>query len=227
MTGLLAALRLLIITFLIQAQEVPPPVPVTVVHLGDAVTMKCSLSEEKIGLVYWYKLNFVYLIQTIAAGTYDEMSLKEEFNSSRFNVTKAARDYYLTIKHVSKADEALYFCQVGSAYKMTIRNSTVLAVNEAREEKVSVYVEQRPEAAVAAPGDPVDIQCSLLSRHTRNAAQCPGGHSVYWFRTPLTLGPTTALWSDVGKSCLVMEQEWRQNNWTWSSSYLGHSWFCV
>lgn len=192
---------------LIQARELPRPVPVTVVRLGDAVTMKCSVSKEKLGLFYWYKLNFVFLIQTIAEETFGHISLKGEFNTSRFTLTKADSDYLLNIKNVSKDDEATYFCQTGSAYMMTVHDGTVLAVtgkllsvhrlmlltlqlncllslrHEGDRNQTSVYLRQSPEAALMAPGDSVEIHCSLLTTHTGITAQCPGGRSVYWFRS--------------------------------------------
>lgn len=114
---------------LIQTQEVLHPVPITVVELGDNVTVTCSVSGDKLGLFYWYKLNFVYMIQTVAAGTFNRISLRGQFDNSRFRVTKAGAHYLLNIRNVSKEDKATYFCQTGSAFTMKIHNGTILAVN--------------------------------------------------------------------------------------------------
>ncbi|KAI3351503.1 hypothetical protein L3Q82_020346, partial [Scortum barcoo] len=46
----------------------------------------------------------------------------------------------------------------------------------------SVIVKQSPETASVQPGGSVTLQCSLLSKNKENRVQCPGEHSVYWFR---------------------------------------------
>lgn len=46
----------------------------------------------------------------------------------------------------------------------------------------SVYVQQSPQIESVQPGDPMTLQCSLLSKDKENRVQCPGEHSVHWFR---------------------------------------------
>lgn len=41
---------------------------------------------------------------------------------------------------------------------------------------------QSPTAASVQPGHAVTLQCSFLSEKKENRVQCPGEHSVYWFR---------------------------------------------
>ena len=113
----------------IQAPEVPHQVSLTETVLGDNVTLICTVFGDKPGLFYWYKLDFGYMFQTVAQGSFDKIELQGQFNNARFNATKLGNTYPLIIRNVSKEDEASYFCQAGAAYKMGFINSTYLAVN--------------------------------------------------------------------------------------------------
>ncbi|CAB1431031.1 unnamed protein product [Pleuronectes platessa] len=83
--------------------------------------------------------------------------------------------------NVSKEDEATYFCQTGSTFQQTFVGGTLLAVNDQDQQK-HYSVKQSPETASVRPGASVILQCSLLSEHKENLVQCPGEHSVHWFR---------------------------------------------
>ncbi|XP_035524663.1 uncharacterized protein LOC118333220 [Morone saxatilis] len=177
MIGRLAPLILL--CTLSQTIEIPQ-MPLTVAELGDNLNLTCSFSgSEAAGLINWYKLKFGYIIQTVAGGTTYTLTLKGQFINSRFSITKGEDLYFLNIKNVTKDDEATYFCQVGSAYKMRFMNTTLLAVNDHNQQK-SVIVKQHPETASVQPEDSVTLQCSLLPKNKE--VQCPGEHRVYWFR---------------------------------------------
>ncbi|XP_078116311.1 uncharacterized protein LOC144524140 isoform X1 [Sander vitreus] len=179
----LAALILLSTLSLIQTSEVPHQISLTMVELGDSLSLTCSVSGIEAGLFYWYKLKFGHVVQTVAAGTFDKITLKEPFTNSRFTVTNVNAQHVLNITNVSKEDEATYLCQAGSAYIMTFINGTLLAVNDHKNLQKAVYVKQSPETESVQPGDSVTLQCSLLSKTKGNTDQCPGEHSVYWFRS--------------------------------------------
>lgn len=98
-------------------------------ELGDNLNLTCSVPGNEFGLFYWYKLNFGYMIQTVASGTSDKVSLQGPFDNSRFTVTKVGAQYSLNIRNVTKEDEGTYICQAGTAYTMKISNGTLLAVN--------------------------------------------------------------------------------------------------
>ncbi|XP_035529109.1 uncharacterized protein LOC118336548 [Morone saxatilis] len=53
---------------------------------------------------------------------------------------------------------------------------------EDRNQQKSVNVKQHPETASVQPGHSVTLQCSLLPKNKETRVQCPGEHSVYWFR---------------------------------------------
>ncbi|XP_031718555.1 uncharacterized protein LOC116391782 isoform X2 [Anarrhichthys ocellatus] len=178
----LAALILLSTLSLVQTADLPHQVSWTVLELGDNFTLSCTFNEKEVGLFFWYKLKFGYMVQTVAEGTYNKISLQEQFDKSRFSVTKVNAQYVLDIRNVSKEDEATYFCQAGAAYRMKIINGTLLAVNDFKNQR-SIYVKQSPETESVQPGDSVTLQCSLLSMNKENRVQCPGEHSVHWFRS--------------------------------------------
>ncbi|XP_042349421.1 uncharacterized protein LOC121948184 isoform X1 [Plectropomus leopardus] len=211
MTGRQAALILLSTLSLIQTAEVAEHISVTVAEPGGSLTLTCLFHGNEAGLFYWYKLKFGYMVETVAAGTFKTIQLQGQFNNSRFIVTKLDAQYVLNITNVSKDDEATYFCQAGSAYIMKFVNSTLLIVNGKvcsfsvfvycfvknkqpfvnclfvnhtdRKQQKSFYVEQSPETESVQLGDSVNLQCSLLSKNKENEDQCPGEHSVYWFRS--------------------------------------------
>ncbi|KAF1384993.1 hypothetical protein PFLUV_G00125990 [Perca fluviatilis] len=183
MIGRLTALILLSTLSLIQTAEVPDQISLTVIELGDSLSLTCSVSGIEAGLFYWYKLKFGHMVQTVAAGTFDKITLQEPFTNSRFTVTTVNNQHVLNITNVSKEDEATYLCQAGSAYQMEFINGILLAVNDHKNLQKAVYVKQSPETESVQPGDSVTLQCSLLSKTKGNIDQCPGEHSVYWFRS--------------------------------------------
>ncbi|KAF3838698.1 hypothetical protein F7725_010466 [Dissostichus mawsoni] len=168
---------------LIQTAEDSHQISLTRVELGGNLTLTCSVFKNEARMVYWYKLKFGYMFQTVAAGTFDKIQLQGQFNNSRFNITKLHAQNILNIRNVAKEDEATYFCQAGSAYKMEMINGTLLVVNDHKNRKKSIYVKQSPKTKSVQPGDSVTLQCSLLSKNKESADQCPGEHNVYWFRS--------------------------------------------
>uniref|UniRef100_A0A8C3A8H1 Ig-like domain-containing protein n=1 Tax=Cyclopterus lumpus TaxID=8103 RepID=A0A8C3A8H1_CYCLU len=178
----LAALILLNTLSLLQTAEGPPQVSCALLELGDNLTLSCPVLQKESGLLYWYKLKFGYMLETVAAGTLDQIKLLEQMDKSRFSVTKRNARPVLDIRNVSKEDEGTYFCQAGTAYQMKFINGTLLAVNGKNQER-SFYVKQSPLTESVQPGDSVTLQCSLVSRNKEDRVQCPGEHSVHWFRS--------------------------------------------
>ncbi|XP_022616126.1 uncharacterized protein LOC111232760 [Seriola dumerili] len=182
MIGGLVALILLSALSVIQTIEVPHHISLTVVEPGDNLTLTCIVIGKEIGLFYWYKLNFGYMIQTIASGSFTKITLQGQFKNPRFNVTKEGDLHSLIIRNISKEDEATYFCQAGAAYLMKFINGTNLAVNDHKNQQTHVYLHQSPETASVQLGASMTLQCSLLYTNKESRAQCPGEHSVHWFR---------------------------------------------
>uniref|UniRef100_A0A3Q1IIU4 Ig-like domain-containing protein n=1 Tax=Anabas testudineus TaxID=64144 RepID=A0A3Q1IIU4_ANATE len=169
MTGQLAALILLT---LIQLTEVRQQIAFVVAEIGGNVTLRCPVYEKGGNFFHWYKQSLGYMVQTVAARTYNEQKLYGEFNNPRFTVTESESQYFLTIRNVTKEDEATYSCQTGTAYSQTFANSTYLAVNG----NVFFFFTYPFQ-----PSDAVNLQCLLLFKDKENKVQF-GEHNVYWFR---------------------------------------------
>ncbi|XP_075959697.1 immunoglobulin kappa light chain-like [Anarhichas minor] len=167
---------------LIQTAEVPDQLSLTLAELGGTVTLKCSVSETESTFFYWYKQPLGCMVQTVATGCYNQLKLDLQFNNSRFKVTERESQYFLTIRNISKEDEATYFCLSGTGYSQSFGNGIFLAVKD-RDQQKSLYVKQSPETESVQPGDSVTLQCSLLSKNKEHRVQCPGEHSVHWFRS--------------------------------------------
>ncbi|XP_026185584.2 uncharacterized protein LOC113144092 [Mastacembelus armatus] len=180
MVDRLAALILLGTAYLIQTAEVAHLLPFTVVEAGDNFTFMCQVPENN-KLFIWYKQSLGHMIQTVATVTVGKEKLSEEFTDSRFTITEQQDQYFLNIRNVSKEDEATYLCQSGTMFTFAFINGTFLAVKDPNEQK-TVYVEQTPETESVQLGDSVTLQCSLVSKNKENSVQCPGEHSVHWFR---------------------------------------------
>ncbi|XP_028446072.1 immunoglobulin lambda-1 light chain-like [Perca flavescens] len=177
----LAVLILLSTMYLIQTAEVPHQISLTVVEVGRNVTLECPVSETGGKFFHWYKQPLGYTFQSVITEAHGKLTIRKEFNNSRFTATKRDAQYFLTITNISKEDEATYFCHYGATYTES-SNGFFLAVNDHNQQK-SVYVKQSPETESVQPGDSVTLQCSLLSKTKGNTDQCPGEHSVYWFRS--------------------------------------------
>lgn len=95
---------------------------------GSNVTLNCSNSEFSQGVFFWYKLQFGYMIQKVAYGNLAKLTLEKTFEHQRFNITQVGDVYSLSIRNVSKDDEATYFCQAGVSYAVTFTNASQLVV---------------------------------------------------------------------------------------------------
>ncbi|XP_060935816.1 uncharacterized protein LOC133011901 [Limanda limanda] len=182
MIGGLYALFLLTTLSLHQTVEVPQQIPLIVANLGDNINLTCSVPVKEAWLFFWYKMKFGYMVQTLAKGASQGIELQGQFDNPRFTVRPAADLYTLTIRNISKDDEATYFCQAGEPYIITFINGTILAVKDHKNPEKHIYVKQSPETVSVQPGNSTTLECSLLSTNKENLDQCPGEHSVHWFR---------------------------------------------
>ncbi|XP_005749171.1 uncharacterized protein LOC102193616 isoform X2 [Pundamilia nyererei] len=178
----LLSLILLSTLSLTEGDEGPFQSSITMTKLGDNVTLTCKIPRDDVGLSYWYKLNFGSVIETIASGSFDKISLKGPFNNSRFNATKVGDIYSLTITNATKEDEATYLCQAGTAYIMEFFNSTLLVVDDTKTLQKSFTVKQTSDVESVHLGDTMTLQCSLLSENKDDTDQCPDEDNVHWFK---------------------------------------------
>ncbi|XP_039866167.1 uncharacterized protein LOC120720505 isoform X1 [Simochromis diagramma] len=180
MIGRLVPLILLSTLSLIEMSEIPQQMSLHVAKLGDDVNLTCVKNNAEFS--YWYKLNFGYMLETVAIGTYGRISLSGQFNNSRFNATKVGHVYSLIIRNVSKEDEATYLCHAGSVYETEFINGTILAVKDPKTQHKFVTVKQTPDMESVKLGDTMTLQCSLLSKNENDTDQCPDEDKVHWFK---------------------------------------------
>lgn len=114
---------------LIQTAEVPHLISLTVAEHGDNVNLTCTVPPTEHRYFHMYKQPLGHMLQTVVSGFLDKMTVTDQFKDSRFNVTKEDDRILLTIRNVSKDDEATYFCQESSKYSQSFVNGTFLAVN--------------------------------------------------------------------------------------------------
>ncbi|XP_028272775.1 immunoglobulin kappa light chain-like [Parambassis ranga] len=174
----LAALILLSTASLIQTGDASRQISLTVAELGHDVTLHCNVSEN----AKWYKQSLGQMPQTVAGSVSGQTITEKQFENSRFTVSKKESQFSLSIRNVSKEDEATYFCQTVTAFSSVFVNGTFLVVNDSNQQK-SVFVTQSPKTESVQLGDTATLHCSLLSKETQSNVQSPGEHNVYWFRT--------------------------------------------
>uniref|UniRef100_A0A3Q2T5E0 Ig-like domain-containing protein n=1 Tax=Fundulus heteroclitus TaxID=8078 RepID=A0A3Q2T5E0_FUNHE len=104
-------------------------IPFKVVDVGGNVTLHCPVSNTGGKFFHWYKQPLGHMMQTVASASIAGLKLTEQFNNSRFKLAAGASQYSLTIKNISKEDEAAYLCQNGTAYFQSFAAGIYLAVN--------------------------------------------------------------------------------------------------
>uniref|UniRef100_A0A096MGG5 Ig-like domain-containing protein n=1 Tax=Poecilia formosa TaxID=48698 RepID=A0A096MGG5_POEFO len=148
---------------------------------GDNVTFSCQSSKDH-RFLQWYKQSPGKMIQTMATGVYGKPTPTKTFNNTRFQFHRENNEISLTIHSVKKEDEAVYFCQSGTEFLLTVHNGFLLVVKDCSQQ-TSVYVEQTPDAAAVQPGDTASLQCSLFSMNNETRPRCPGESFVHWFKS--------------------------------------------
>lgn len=111
-----------------QTAEIPQQIVLTVVEVGGNVTLHCPVLEKDGKFFQWYKQPLGYMVQTIATGSFKLHRLSKYFDNNRFNITECTDRYALTIRNITKEDEATYFCQNGTAYLQSFAAGFYLVV---------------------------------------------------------------------------------------------------
>uniref|UniRef100_A0A3Q4H6C3 Ig-like domain-containing protein n=1 Tax=Neolamprologus brichardi TaxID=32507 RepID=A0A3Q4H6C3_NEOBR len=166
-------------TALILTADLLPPISLTAVEPGDNVTLVCNVSGMEMKYFYWHKQPLGHMVQNVAKVIHGQSTISEEFKDSRFTVIKNASQYFLTIRNVSKEDEATYFCHTGTDYSPKFSGGTFLFVNGKIFFCNLLCYEFRASVLL---GHSVTLNCSLLSKNKETAVQCSDEHTVFWFR---------------------------------------------
>lgn len=108
------------------------------VDLGDAVTLQCT-TGVKYGndLILWYKQKLGAIPQVIGmTGLLDTKIIFPPFNETAFLLDRAGNIHSLNILHVTKDDEAMYFCGKSQVNVIEFFSGTVLSVKG----KISLFM---------------------------------------------------------------------------------------
>lgn len=100
------------------------------VKSGERLTLNCTfLDSSRADHFIWYKQGFGEIPQKIGERlSHSAAKISSQFNSSGVKVKRINNGISMTIPHVKKDDEGLYFCGLSHWDKVHFFNGTFLAV---------------------------------------------------------------------------------------------------
>ncbi|XP_031606681.2 uncharacterized protein LOC116328927 [Oreochromis aureus] len=143
---------------------------------GENVTLTCARpTSDYEATLYWIR---------IVSGSWPEF-LGGTFAFDYVGVNKTPHittkqepgTFILEITEVNQSDTGLYYCIKVKLLAMTFLKGTFLRIKEL-EPTINDTIQVFPSDHVH-PGDPVTLQCSVLSNSENKT--CPRNHSVFWF----------------------------------------------
>uniref|UniRef100_A0A3Q2VFB9 Ig-like domain-containing protein n=1 Tax=Haplochromis burtoni TaxID=8153 RepID=A0A3Q2VFB9_HAPBU len=145
--------------------------------VGDYVTLKCPrrVAEYK-ETMYW--------IRIVSGSSAEFLGGTFTFDYNGVNRTphitakQEPGTFTLDISKVNLSDIGLYYCIKVRQLAMTFLKGTFLTIKELEPDVTDIF--QMPPSDHVYQGDPVTMQCSLLSNTEKKT--CSGNHSVFWFR---------------------------------------------
>uniref|UniRef100_A0A667WNL0 Ig-like domain-containing protein n=1 Tax=Myripristis murdjan TaxID=586833 RepID=A0A667WNL0_9TELE len=144
-------------------------------RVGEDVTLSCMrLNNLTRAYLFWIRLDAKNFPEVLG-GTFS-------FDSDRVTKTRgitAKQEPGKFVLHITKtelSDTAVYYCIKVEQLRMDFLKGTFLRITEP---DITVVTQVFPSEPVYE-GDPVTLQCSLLSDSENKA--CPAEHSVFWFR---------------------------------------------
>uniref|UniRef100_A0A3B3RTU9 Novel immune-type receptor 12 n=1 Tax=Paramormyrops kingsleyae TaxID=1676925 RepID=A0A3B3RTU9_9TELE len=142
-------------------------------HLGDTVTLHCSISSVDSTYFYWFKQAVGESPQSImSVYSYNmELVFYGEFQGDqRFAVHKNSTNMSLTISNAKPMDSGFYFCCTREYERIIFWNNFFLKYEGNK------LLIQQPVSNSVHPGDSVTLQCTIETE------SCAGEHGVYWFK---------------------------------------------
>ncbi|XP_029918556.1 uncharacterized protein LOC115367004 [Myripristis murdjan] len=146
-------------------------------RVGEDVTLSCMrLNNLTRAYLFWIRLDAKNFPEVLG-GTFS-------FDSDRVTKTRgitAKQEPGKFVLHITKtelSDTAVYYCIKVEQLRMDFLKGTFLRITDS-EPDITVVTQVFPSEPVYE-GDPVTLQCSLLSDSENKA--CPAEHSVFWFR---------------------------------------------
>ncbi|XP_028272048.1 uncharacterized protein LOC114442559 isoform X2 [Parambassis ranga] len=146
------------------------------VYVGEDVTLRCSRRSESSGFMFWNKLVAGNLPEVLGATyTFDQGTVNK---TPHITARQEPGTFILHITQTQLSDTAFYYCQEILELQTTLLNITLLSV-KGHEPDITAVI-QDVQSNPVHPGDPVTLQCSVLS--DSDPQMCAENHSVLWFR---------------------------------------------
>ncbi|XP_035506673.2 uncharacterized protein LOC118319999 [Scophthalmus maximus] len=146
--------------------------------VGHDVDLTCSRQKSEYSAnLFWIRLvsgNFPEVLGVTPTFNYTDVS-----ETPHFTVKQEPGIFLLRIKKTERSDTGVYYCIRVEQLVMIFLKGTFLRI-KGPEPDVSTVIQVPPSDPVG-PGDPVTLQCSVLSDSENNT--CPGYHRVFWFRS--------------------------------------------
>ncbi|KAI4901896.1 hypothetical protein NFI96_031884, partial [Prochilodus magdalenae] len=138
------------------------------VKAGENVTLPCKVEKSVSAVKAWYKQSLWQKPKEVASKLDNKNPVIPD---SKFSLNG---EFSLSIKETSKDDEGMYFCGKSDGKTFTFSNIIFLTVTGRLQFNISVL--QTPAQGPVSPGEPVTLQCTVLSEI--RAADL----RVLWFR---------------------------------------------
>ncbi|XP_058506238.1 uncharacterized protein LOC131472801 [Solea solea] len=145
--------------------------------VGEDVTLKCDRqSESQVSKLFWIRLISGNMPEVLG-GTHS-FDFDEVIQNPHFTLKQEPGVFLLHINETAFNDTGVYYClSVAKPFTMKFLKGTFLSIKDYD----ITAVDQVPPSNPVNPGDPVTLQCSVLSDSTESQT-CPEYHRVHWFR---------------------------------------------
>ncbi|XP_054872808.1 uncharacterized protein LOC111581314 isoform X2 [Amphiprion ocellaris] len=146
------------------------------VGVGEDVTLTCIRNSGSGGLLFWFRV--------VAGNLPEVLGATYTFDSGTFNETpriiakQEPGTFILHITQTKLSDTAFYYCEEIVELRTTLMNISFLAVKGPEADITAVIQDVPPEQV--HPGDPMTLQCSVLSESKEKT--CSEPQRVFWFR---------------------------------------------
>ncbi|XP_072251429.1 uncharacterized protein [Leuresthes tenuis] len=148
--------------------------------VGQNVTLTCLRQTSHLHqeTLFWIRLVSGTWPEFLG-GTYNFDNKFDDVNQIPHITAKQGNEtFILHFNGANLNDTGLYYCFKIKQLDMTFLYGTFLKIKEPEPDITAVI--QKPPPDPVHPGDPVNLQCSVLFKSEKKT--CSAGHSVHWFR---------------------------------------------
>ncbi|XP_030595556.1 uncharacterized protein LOC115787121 [Archocentrus centrarchus] len=167
--------------------------------VGNNVTLSCVRQQSPLHqeTLYWIRLVSGSWLEFLGGTfTFDYTGVN---NTSHITAKQEPGNFVLHINKTKLSDSGFYYCIKVRQLHMMFLEGIFLRI-EGTEPDITEII-QIPPSDPIHPGDPVTLQCLVLSNSEKKT--CPGDHSVYWFRAKSDKSPLSLMYAhgNSGEEC--------------------------